>query len=103
MNRAFVPFLALLLSPVIPAHAGPDPAAQEAVARSALFSTAPRFQLTCRLTVIDATGDQKIRDLLVTTLRVPGEERFLAQITAPTFLRSLKFLGSRPRKGRGPG
>jgi hypothetical protein len=91
MNRLPGLWLLFLLTPTL-VSAGPDVLAEEAVGQSALFSSAPHFQLTCQLTVIDATGDQKIRDLMITNLRSTGEDRFLAQVTAPTFLRSLKFL-----------
>jgi hypothetical protein len=78
-----------------------EPTPQEAVAQSVLFSPAPRFQVACRLTVVDPTGDTKVRELLVSTLRTGGEDRFLAQITAPAYLKELKFLRVQTKEGTG--
>lgn len=78
-----------------------EPSPKELVAQSVLFSPAPRFQVTCRLTVVDPTGDKKVRDLLLSTLKAGGEERFLAQVTAPAFLKDLKFLRVQTKDGTG--
>jgi len=74
---------------------------QSEAALAELFSPAPQFTLQCRLTIVDETGDTKTRDLSITALRTTGDKKFLAQVTAPSFLKNLKFLRLETKDGTG--
>lgn len=74
---------------------------QREVELAELFSPAPHFTLRCRLTIEDETGDTKTRDLSISALRTTGDKKFLAQVTAPSFLKSLKFLRLETKDGAG--
>lgn len=74
---------------------------QNEAAMAELFSSEPQFSLKCRLTIEDQTGDTKTRDLSITALRTAGDKKFLAQVTAPSFLKNLKFLRLETKDGTG--
>lgn len=77
-------FLALAAGPLGAEASGPE--------RAQLFTGAPEFTLTCRLTITDSTGDQKVRDLTIVSSRTAEGQKLLAQVTGPAFVKGLKFL-----------
>lgn len=95
------PRLHLLLGAILAGPLAADPSAPEAAANVQLFSASPHFQLTCRLTIVDNTGDRKVRDLKVLSLRDHGEESLLVQAVAPAYLKNLKFLRVQSKDGVG--
>lgn len=94
-------FLLLAVSTVSLAAAAWAQSARDEASQAQLFSSAPQFLLTCRLTIDDGTGDKKVRDLSLWTTRGSEEERLLVQVTAPAFLKALKFLRVNTKSGEG--
>ena len=93
--------LALLLGLALGHPLMAEDSATALAAKAQVFSSAPQFTVSAQLVILDGTGDRKTRGLSIWILREAKEERFLAQVTAPAFLKNLKYLQVKTKEGTG--